>query len=72
MKRYVASASKSVMAADDQLEDTLDDKIGVVEDSFDYIMDGIHQLDSVQGEEILYDMNEYLNDTISKIAEKLV
>lgn len=57
-----------ITAAEDEVEDSLDDKISKVEDDFEYILDGISQLDMVQGNEILNSLNESLQEYIQEIA----
>lgn len=80
MKRYVAQATNSsgigykadlVTAADDEIDETIDDKINSVKDDFDYIIDGIYQLDTVQGNEILNSLNDTLQGVIQDIASQL-
>ena len=66
MKRY------QITAADETEEDTLDDKINDAKDDFEYIIDGLSQLDNIQANEILNNIHEFLTDTISSIAENLI
>ena len=76
-RRYVATASNTsgigyradmVTAADEEIDDTLDDKIDKVKDDFDYIIDGLNQLDKVQSNEILNTLNDDLQELIQQIA----
>lgn len=80
MKKYIAKSTNTsnvfvkpdvINAADEEVEDTLDDKISKVEDDFDYIMDGISQLDLVQGNEVLNDLNDTMQEFIQRIAGEL-
>lgn len=82
MKRMIKAATNAsgipsnpdvIEAADDnEASDSLEDKLGALSDSFDYIMDGISQLDLVQGNEIANRLNDDLQSYISDIASNLV
>lgn len=80
MKRMLKSATNTsaipykadmVTAAEDEVEETLDDKMDAVQEDFDYILDGIAQLDMVQGNEILNNLNDALQGFIQDIASQL-
>lgn len=81
MKKYLKSATNSagllvkpdvIEAADDEeVDNTLDDKLKNIEDDFDFILGGISQLDVVQGNEIANQLKESLQDTIQEIASQL-
>ena len=75
--RKVNSATNSVNipartdvieAADDEQEVTLDDKINDAKDDFDYIIDGISQLDTIQGNDILNRLHDSLQEFIQDVA----
>lgn len=83
MKRYLRSATNTSgipskpevdvieAADDDEVDNTLDDKLKSIEDDFDYILGGIAQLDVVQGNEVANDLKAALQDTIQTIASQL-
>lgn len=81
MKKYLKSATNSaglmikpdvIEAADDEeVDNTLDDKLKNIEDDFDFILGGISQLDVVQGNEIANRLKESLQDIIQEIASQL-
>ena len=80
MKRYIASGTNSVNvpartnvieAADDEVSETLDDKIKAIEDDFDYIISGLDQLDLVQANDMVNQIDETLQNFISDIANQL-
>lgn len=83
MKRYLRSATNTAgipakpevdvieAADDDEVDNTLDDKLESIEDDFDYILGGIAQLDVVQGNEVANDLKAALQDTIQTIASQL-
>ena len=75
--RKVNSATNSVNipartdvieAADDEQEVTLDDKINDAKDDFDQIIDGISQLDTIQGNDILNRLHDSLQEFIQDVA----
>lgn len=81
MKVYLKSATNTsslpakpdiIEAADDEeVDNTLDDKLKSIEDDFDFILGGISQLDVVQGNEIANQLKESLQETIQSIASQL-
>ena len=72
MKRYIQSTMNVVEAAeDDEAVATLEDKIDDAKSDFDYIIDGLNQLDTVQANEILNEMHDFLQKCISDIAGQL-
>lgn len=81
MKRMIKEATNTsgipykadmvTAAADDEVDDTLDDKLDKVEADFEYIMSGIAQLDAVQSNEVLNNLNDALQGFIQDIAEQL-
>lgn len=79
MKRYVKSATNSVnipprvetITADSEDEVTLDDKINDAKDDFNYILDGISQLDLIEGNEVVNRLNATLQEYIQDIAGKI-
>lgn len=75
MKKLIYSSAslpaKPVIGAEEDEATTLDDKIDNAKDDFDYILDGLLQLDPIQANEILNDIHDYLQQTISSVAEYL-
>lgn len=75
MKKLIYSSAslpaKPVIGAEEDEAPTLDDKIDNAKDDFDYILDGLLQLDPIQANEILNDIHDYLQQTISSVAEYL-
>ena len=78
MKRVVLSATNSVSipakpevveaAENEEAMDALNDKISSAKADFDYIMDGLDQLDMVQANEIVNKIHETLSEYIQEIA----
>ena len=82
MKRFIKSGTNTsnipakpeiIEAAegDDEASATFDDKINDAKDDFDYILDGLGQLDMVQGNDILNRIHESLQGFIQEIASEL-
>ena len=80
MKRFILSGTDTVSipartdvieAADDEAAETLDDKINDAKSDFDYILDGLDQLDMVQANDILNRIHDSLQGFISEIAGEL-
>ena len=65
---------KPIVGAEEDVEEvevTIEDKIKDAADDFDYILDGLNQLDAVAANIILNEIHEFLENTISDIAEQL-
>lgn len=62
--------SKPVFSAEDD-NPTLDDKLDNIKDQFDYIIDGIGQLDFADGDDIANRLHTSLDEFIQDIANKI-
>ena len=83
MKRFIKSGTNTssilvrpqiieAAGSDDEEVTTFEDKISDAKNDFEYILDGLEQLDIVQGNDILNRMNEMLQEFIQEIASNLL
>ena len=76
IRRFIASASDIINAADDG-EDALVQAISDLKDDFDYIISGFEKMDRIGAEEhqnalvIAEQLKDTFNSVISQIAEKV-
>ena len=69
----ISAKPEVVEAAEkDQVDEVFDDKIDVVKENFDYLIDGLYQLDIIDANPILEDVAADINGFISDVAAKLV
>ena len=79
MKKFVKSATSGlamkpyIQSADEpDAEESFEDILKDMSDDFDYIIDGLSQVDLAVGEEIAKDLQADLKGFIADIAENLI